>query len=306
MSTDRIEKRVVLRAPLDRVWRAISDAEEFGRWFGVRFDGPFVEGASITAAIVPTTVDDEVARRQAAARRGEEHLADRRDRTAAALRLPLASVRDRPGCRLRPGADHAGRVHPVGDARRRAAHHHRIRLRRHPARRAAPPRSRPTPRAGPSRPTWCAGTSRAPGYERAAVGGRAALRRARGPQSAAHHRSALRSRPELDIASHHASFRSTRQAASKHLQLLESAGLVTSSRRGRERIWTVRTEPLARASDYLTQLSRRWDAAVDRLRAFVEGERPRRAEIASTAVVRAMRQSPRQSRRRRWRVGALR
>jgi DNA-binding transcriptional ArsR family regulator len=63
----------------------------------------------------------------------------------------------------------------------------------------------------------------------------------------------------------------TRQAASKHLQLLESAGLVTSSRRGRERVWTVQTEPLARASDYLTQLSRRWDAAVERLREFVEG-----------------------------------
>ena len=40
----------------------------------------------------------------------------------------------------------------------------------------------------------------------------------------------------------------SRQAASKHLQLLENAGLVTSSRSGRERIWTVRTEPLARAS----------------------------------------------------------
>jgi DNA-binding transcriptional ArsR family regulator len=62
----------------------------------------------------------------------------------------------------------------------------------------------------------------------------------------------------------------TRQAASKHLQLLESAGLVTSTRRGRERVWTVQTEPLAQASDYLTQLSRRWDAAVERLRAFVE------------------------------------
>jgi hypothetical protein len=35
-----------------------------GRWFGVRFDGPFVEGASVTAAIAPTTVDDEVAKRQ--------------------------------------------------------------------------------------------------------------------------------------------------------------------------------------------------------------------------------------------------
>jgi uncharacterized protein YndB with AHSA1/START domain len=66
MNTDRIEKSVVLRAPLDRVWRAISDAEEFGRWFGVRFDGPFVEGASITAAIAPTTMDDEVAKRQEA------------------------------------------------------------------------------------------------------------------------------------------------------------------------------------------------------------------------------------------------
>jgi uncharacterized protein YndB with AHSA1/START domain len=66
MSTDRIEKRVLLRAPLDRVWRAISDAEEFGRWFGVRFEGPFVAGSSVTAAIAPTTVDHEVAKRQEA------------------------------------------------------------------------------------------------------------------------------------------------------------------------------------------------------------------------------------------------
>ncbi|MCV7197283.1 ArsR/SmtB family transcription factor [Mycobacterium angelicum] len=63
----------------------------------------------------------------------------------------------------------------------------------------------------------------------------------------------------------------TRQAATKHLQLLESAGLVTSCRRGRERLWMVQTEPLARASDYLAQLSLRWDAAMDRLRAHVEG-----------------------------------
>lgn len=62
----KIEKSVVLRAPLERVWRAISDAEEFGRWFGVRFDGPFVAGTSVTAAISPTVVDGEVARRQEA------------------------------------------------------------------------------------------------------------------------------------------------------------------------------------------------------------------------------------------------
>ncbi len=60
----KIEKRVVLRASLDRVWRAISDADEFGRWFGVRFDGPFVAGTSVTATITPTEVDDDVAKRQ--------------------------------------------------------------------------------------------------------------------------------------------------------------------------------------------------------------------------------------------------
>jgi uncharacterized protein YndB with AHSA1/START domain len=64
MSTDRIEKEVLLRAPLERVWRAIGDSSEFGRWFGVRFDGPFVEGAPVTGVITPTTVDDDVARQQ--------------------------------------------------------------------------------------------------------------------------------------------------------------------------------------------------------------------------------------------------
>jgi uncharacterized protein YndB with AHSA1/START domain len=64
MDRDRIEKEVLLRAPLERVWRAISDSEEFGRWFGVRFDGPFVAGASLKGVITPTIVDDEVAKMQ--------------------------------------------------------------------------------------------------------------------------------------------------------------------------------------------------------------------------------------------------
>jgi uncharacterized protein YndB with AHSA1/START domain len=47
MSTDRIEKRVVLRAPRSRVWRAISDAKEFGTWFRLTLDGPFVAGNTV-------------------------------------------------------------------------------------------------------------------------------------------------------------------------------------------------------------------------------------------------------------------
>lgn len=62
----------------------------------------------------------------------------------------------------------------------------------------------------------------------------------------------------------------TRQAATKHLLLLEAVGLVASDRKGRERIWRIQPEPLVQAGDYLTALSRRWDDAIDRLRAFVE------------------------------------
>jgi uncharacterized protein YndB with AHSA1/START domain len=50
-STDRIEKSVTLRAPRSRVWRAISNADEFGQWFGVTLDGAFSEGASVRGKI---------------------------------------------------------------------------------------------------------------------------------------------------------------------------------------------------------------------------------------------------------------
>lgn len=64
VNTDRIEKKVLLRAPRARVWRALTDAEEFGKWFGVKFDGPFTPGALRRGIIVPTTVDADVAKAQ--------------------------------------------------------------------------------------------------------------------------------------------------------------------------------------------------------------------------------------------------
>jgi len=63
-STDRIEKQVLLRAPLARVWHAVSDPEQFGTWFGVKFDGPFAPGTTLTGRITPTKVDPEVAKSQ--------------------------------------------------------------------------------------------------------------------------------------------------------------------------------------------------------------------------------------------------
>ena len=44
MESDRIEKRIELRAPVSRVWRALTDYREFGQWFKVKLEGPFVPG----------------------------------------------------------------------------------------------------------------------------------------------------------------------------------------------------------------------------------------------------------------------
>src|SRR5260370_3749364 len=64
MNTDRIEKTILLRAPLKRVWRAVADSKEFGTWFGMKFDGPFTPGGRMRGVIVPTAVDPEIAKGQ--------------------------------------------------------------------------------------------------------------------------------------------------------------------------------------------------------------------------------------------------
>lgn len=62
--SDRIEKSAVLQAPLERVWNAVGDSAQFGTWFGMAIDQPFVEGATVTAVMSATEVDDEIAAQQ--------------------------------------------------------------------------------------------------------------------------------------------------------------------------------------------------------------------------------------------------
>ena len=50
-STDRIEKEIVVKAPRARVWKALADSAEFGRWFGCAFEGPFVAGRAVAGRI---------------------------------------------------------------------------------------------------------------------------------------------------------------------------------------------------------------------------------------------------------------
>jgi DNA-binding transcriptional ArsR family regulator len=64
--------------------------------------------------------------------------------------------------------------------------------------------------------------------------------------------------------------RVSRQAITKHLRALAAAGLVRSTREGRERIWEIRPRRLGEARRYLDRISDQWDQAIARLRALVE------------------------------------
>jgi DNA-binding transcriptional ArsR family regulator len=62
----------------------------------------------------------------------------------------------------------------------------------------------------------------------------------------------------------------SRQAITKHLQVLAAAGLVRSVRRGRERLWELEPRRIDEARRALQQISESWDEALGRLKAFVE------------------------------------
>ena len=67
-------------------------------------------------------------------------------------------------------------------------------------------------------------------------------------------------------------FRMSFAGASKHVKVLESAGLVARRRAGRTQICTLRAEPLAEADQWLRQWEKFWTVRLDRLQALVEGE----------------------------------
>jgi DNA-binding transcriptional ArsR family regulator len=70
----------------------------------------------------------------------------------------------------------------------------------------------------------------------------------------------------------------TRQGVTKHLRVLAGAGLVRSTRRGKESLWQVEHRRLEEARRSLDLISRQWDESLSRLKLFVEGEQPRNAQ----------------------------
>ena len=94
---DRIEKRIELKAPVSRVWQALTDHREFGAWFRVALEGPFVPGQEVRGRITWP---------------GAEHLTMtvtvQRMEPERLLFLHMAPLRHRPGHRLFLGAADTG------------------------------------------------------------------------------------------------------------------------------------------------------------------------------------------------------
>ncbi|OFW03528.1 MAG: transcriptional regulator [Acidobacteria bacterium RIFCSPLOWO2_02_FULL_67_36] len=67
-----------------------------------------------------------------------------------------------------------------------------------------------------------------------------------------------------------AGFPITRQAVTKHLRVMEDAGLVRSVQHGRESVWQLEQKRLAEARRHLETISAQWDETLDRLKSFVE------------------------------------
>jgi uncharacterized protein YndB with AHSA1/START domain len=104
---DSIEKQIELKAPVSRVWRALTDYREFGEWFRVKLDGPFVPGQLSRGRI--THPGYEHIRWEATVRKMEpERL----------FFVYLAPVCDRSRGRLLARADDLGRVQARAEERR--------------------------------------------------------------------------------------------------------------------------------------------------------------------------------------------
>lgn len=63
----------------------------------------------------------------------------------------------------------------------------------------------------------------------------------------------------------------TRQGVTKHLRVLESAGIVHGVRKGRENRFELNLQPLQEVQDYIELVSKEWDRTLGRLKSFVEG-----------------------------------
>ncbi len=218
---DRIEKRLELKAPPARVWRALTDYREFGAWFRVKLDGPFVPGQPAEGQI--THPGYEHVRWKAVVQKMEP------ERLFSFTWHPYA---------IDPAVDYSGetptlvefRLEPTRDGTLLLLTESGFARRRH----------------------------------------HAAVFAALGDETRLALVAALASGAPRSIAQLTGGSRITRQAITKHLRVLQSAGVVRCARRGRQSLFELDPAPLAEMQAYLGRVAEQWDQMLERLKSLVE------------------------------------
>ncbi len=279
-STDSIRKTARLDAPIERVWKAISDAGEFGAWFGAEFDGPFTPGARLTCRITPTKVDPEVAKLQEPhagtafeicieriepprlfSFRWHPYAVEARSYDAEPMTLVEFTLEAVAGGTLVTVTESGFDALPL---ERRAAGVCRER-----GGMDAP--------AGAGRqvhgaPAVAAVAMPASRVTTARLLKAAPVFTALGDETRLHLVSRLCKDGPLSISTLTTGTSLSRQAVTKHLKVLADAGLARSGRRGREQLWQIEARRMTEVQALLRQIAAQWDDALCRLKAFVERE----------------------------------
>ncbi len=261
---DRVEREILVNAPRARVWQALTDSKEFGEWFGARLEGPFAPGQT-TRGMNGCHGEDGIPMELKVVRMEPESAFSytwhpyaiepgvdysREEPTLVEFSLEDEAAMGRGcawwravsrKCRKLAGRLHSGSMGTGGKCNSRTS------------------RSMSAVKAAPVRLGTPAMVRRqAPVF--AALGDETRLRLL----------AQLSTGVPCSITELTAGVAISRQAITKHLRVLEGAGLVRGESRGREVRFELEPARLAEAQGYLEEVGSAWEAALGRLRKFLE------------------------------------
>ena len=243
--TDRIEKTIELKAPISRVWRALTDHHEFGTWFRVRLDGPFVPGQVSRGQI--TYPGYEHIRWQAVIQKMDP------ERLFSFTWHPYA---------IDQNQDYSGEPPTLVEFTLQSTPSGTL-LRIVESGFDKLPSARRLEAFRMNDSGWSEQieniVSRVVGPDRA-----------RGDETRLAVLAKLCNGVPQSISRLTMGTNLSRQAVTKHLRVLANAGVVRNLRVGRESLFELEPQPLEAVRDYLDQVSKQWDDALARLKSHVE------------------------------------
>jgi uncharacterized protein YndB with AHSA1/START domain/DNA-binding transcriptional ArsR family regulator len=249
---DRIEKRIELKAPVSRVWRALTDYREFGEWFRVKVDGPFVPGQVSSGQV--TYPGYEHLKWEAVVQKMEP------ERLFSFTWHPYA---------VDPKVDYSKEPSTLVEFRLEKTINGTLLLVTESGFDKIPSDRRFEAFRMNDR-GWTQQMKNIESYVAPQRQAQAPVFAALGDETRLSLVARLCTGQAHSISQLTEGSRLTRQAISKHLRVLEGVGIVRGVRAGRENRYEFVPQPIEEIKEYLNLVSEQWDRALARLKSFVE------------------------------------